>query len=118
MRTQLQEQSAAYKEQLARVEREKEELKNYKEEEVASFKVSLLYVVNAVFQIENTLNERKSILYFLRVLLKGGEMLPLEFETRFQKRACGLSFGGRLGKVAHVATGDPSRPVRNSVSVA
>ena len=40
LRSQLQEQTAAYKEQLARVEREKEELTNYKEEEVASFKVT------------------------------------------------------------------------------
>lgn len=39
LRTQLHEQAAAHKEQLARVEREKEELKNYKEQEVASFKV-------------------------------------------------------------------------------
>ncbi|KAM7425277.1 hypothetical protein ABFA07_023278 [Porites harrisoni] len=38
LRSQLQEQSAAYKEQLARVEREREELRNYKEDEVASFK--------------------------------------------------------------------------------
>lgn len=39
LRTQLQEQAAAHKEQLARVEREKEELEKYKEQEVASFKV-------------------------------------------------------------------------------
>ena len=39
LRTQLHEQTATNKEQLARVEREKEELKNYKEQEVASFKV-------------------------------------------------------------------------------
>ena len=39
LRTQLQEQAAAYKEQLTRVELEKEEVKNYKEQEVASFKV-------------------------------------------------------------------------------
>lgn len=39
LRTQLHEQAAAHKEQLARVEREKEELKNYKEQEGASFKV-------------------------------------------------------------------------------
>ena len=32
-----------YKEQLARVEREKEELRNYKEDEVASFKVALVH---------------------------------------------------------------------------
>ena len=39
LRTQLHEQAGAHKEQLASVEREKEELKNYKEQEVASFKV-------------------------------------------------------------------------------
>jgi len=39
LRTQLHEQAAAHKEQLTRVEREKEDLKNYKEQEVASFKV-------------------------------------------------------------------------------
>ncbi|XP_020624000.1 forkhead-associated domain-containing protein 1-like isoform X1 [Orbicella faveolata] len=38
LRTQLHEQAAAHKEQLTRVEREKEDLKNYKEQEVASFK--------------------------------------------------------------------------------
>lgn len=38
LQTQLQEKSAAYKEQLARVELEKEEFKQFKEEEVASFK--------------------------------------------------------------------------------
>ena len=43
LRSQLQEQSATYKEQLARVEREKEELRNYKEDEVASFKVALVH---------------------------------------------------------------------------
>ena len=39
LRTQLHEQAAAHKEQLALIEREKEELKTYKEQEVASFKV-------------------------------------------------------------------------------
>ena len=39
LQTQLQEQAATHKEQLVRIEREKEELKNYKEQEVASFKV-------------------------------------------------------------------------------
>lgn len=39
LRTQLHEQTTAHKEQLALIEREKEELKTYKEQEVASFKV-------------------------------------------------------------------------------
>lgn len=39
LQTQLHEQAAAHKEQLALIEREKEELKTYKEQEVASFKV-------------------------------------------------------------------------------
>ena len=43
LRSKLQEQSAAYKEQLARIEREKEELRNYKEDDVASFKVALVH---------------------------------------------------------------------------
>ena len=38
-----------YKEQLTRVDREKDELRNYKEEEVASFKVSYIMALFCVF---------------------------------------------------------------------